>query len=287
MLKTNRMKKIITFLLFVATININAQITLEKFYPTGGLSYDDLRLIKLSSSGYKYAISDNTKITLYNLNHTLFKTINFPTLPGGLSSSGPPEVFYISEELFNTNPADIEYFIQYIDGTNSIFHCGVADELGNFLLYKDSAAVNGVKKEGREGFISYTTSGTKMMISQNKNTTSGAWVYSLPGTLPCQDCSNGTTSSRTEINNMQGNSITNYPNPTKNETTVAYDLPQGVSSADLVFYTITGQEVKRFKVTNAFKDILISTADLEAGTYYYQLLAPGANSAGKKMIVIK
>jgi len=115
-----------------------------------------------------------------------------------------------------------------------------------------------------------------------------AFVYSLPGTLPCSDCANGLTGSRTMANNnMQGSEILNYPNPTKNETTVAYDLPQGVTNADLVFYNITGQEVKRFKVTNAFKDILISTADLEAGTYYYQLQAPGANSAGKKMIVIK
>jgi hypothetical protein len=68
---------------------------------------------------------------------------------------------------------------------------------------------------------------------------------------------------------------------------VQYTLPQGITTAELVFYSIQGVEVKRFQVTNAFNDVLISTADLEAGTYYYQIQAANGYSAGKKMIVIR
>ena len=50
---------------------------------------------------------------------------------------------------------------------------------------------------------------------------------------------------------------------------------------------MTGREVKRYKVSNAFKDILISTDELAAGTYYYQLQTTSGFKAGKKMIVIK
>lgn len=278
------MKKIITILLFVVTISSNAQITLETTYPTGGVNY--LRLVKLSSSGDKYVINDNTTITLYNLNHTVFKTITIPTFSTGINHC---QIYYLSEELFNTNSADVEYFINYTGTTNqSLGHCAVVDELGNILFARDSTVISGGLGYGNEDFIVPTANGTKMIIWSNLYTNNNGWVYSLPGTLPCHDCTNGVTSSRTTVNNnLQANEIKNYPNPATNETTVAYSLPQGVTNADLVFYNITGQEVKRFKVTNAFKDILISTADLEAGTYYYQIQAPGINSSGKKMVVIK
>ena len=41
------------------------------------------------------------------------------------------------------------------------------------------------------------------------------------------------------------------------------------------------------KVTNAFHDIIISTAELDAGTYYYQLQTASGFKAGKKMVVVK
>ena len=57
----------------------------------------------------------------------------------------------------------------------------------------------------------------------------------------------------------------------KGQTTIEYNLPHDITSADLIFFTTTGQEVKRFKVTNTFHYILISTDDLDAGTYYFQI----------------
>lgn len=275
------MKKLLTLLLFATCISANAQITFENSYPPPTFN-TFLRLVKLSSSGYKYAQYDTTAITIYNLNHTLYKTINIPASAGGFGNPINLEVSYISEELFNTNPGDIEYFLYY-PGTTYNGHCRVYDEAGNVLFSKDTVQLNlSYGDYGYKEFVSYTTTGYKMIVYGNTTC-----VYALPGTLPCNDCGNGLAGSRTSAdNNIQGN-ILNYPNPAKNETTVAYDLPNGLTSADLVFYNITGQEVKRFKVTNAFKDILVSTADLEAGTYYYQLQAAGANSTGKKMIVIR
>lgn len=284
-IKQATVKKLLTAIMLTAFVSTYAQISLENHYSAGGLSQGYLRLIKLSSSGYKYAINDQTKITLYNLNHSLWKTISFPSLTGGVGSM--PQVFYISEELFNTNPADIEYFVIYTD-TNMfpIGHSAVIDETGNVLVSKDTTQIQGVSHYGNEDFISYTPVGVKMIIWQEN--TKGAWVYSLPGTLPCHDCTNGTTTGiMTGNNGTNTERLMSYPNPTSGLTTIEYVLPQGSVVAELVFYTLTGQEVKRFKVTNAFHNILISTADLDAGTYYYQLQTADGFKATKKMAVLK
>lgn len=283
------MKKLLPFLLLLVTLSLHAQISFENNYPNGGVSTfpnnNYLRLIKLSTSGYKYAMNNQTTLTLYNLNHTVFKTISIPPITGTLScSSCNPNVFYISETLFDTNPSTVEYFFFYSTQV-SVGHVRVYDELGNTLFSKDSVNYQGSVNYGNEEFISYTPSGAKMIIFGQY---SGAFVYSLPGTLPCHDCTNGITTSIVKNNDgVSTQNISNYPNPAAGQTTIEYILPQGTTIADLVFYNVTGQEVKRFKVTNAFHDIVINTSDLDAGTYYYQLLTNEGFKAGKKMVVVK
>lgn len=275
------MKKLIVLLLITVSINSFAQITLEHSYPMDG-AY--LRLVKLSSSGYKYVANDTNSIYLYNLNHTVFRTISIPHSPGELTY-GHFYPMYISEELFNTNPADIEYLLCINPGAYT--KCRIYNEAGNLLFSQDSIYINAndIFGVGNEYFVSYTPSGYKMILIKMNV---GNQVYSLPGFLPCQDCTNSVvTSLVTENNGNKSGNISNYPNPNKGETTIEYTLPQGTTTADLVIYNLTGQELKRYKVTNAFHDILISTNELDAGTYYYQIQTTTGFSAGKKMIVIK
>lgn len=263
------------------TFCANAQITLENIYPSGNITDDFLRIVKLSSSGYKYFINDKTTITLYNLNHTVYKTIIFPTLPGGVSSSSKVEVFYLSESLFDTDTSDIEYFVYYRD-PSSICHSAVLDEYGNLLLSKDSTYLT-VNSYFDVNFISNTNKGVKMIIYQLSGK---ANVYSLPGNLTCEECNSGFIA--IPDNNFESGSISNpFPNPSSNQTIIEYVLPQGINKADIVFYNMTGQEIKRYKVTSAFKNINISTQEFSSGTYFYQIQASNGFIAGKKMVVIK
>jgi type IX secretion system substrate protein len=216
------------------------------------------------------------------LNHTVFQTIVIPTLNPPTHGYGV-NIYYISEALFDTNPSNIEYFLSYFDN-NSIWHCKVFDQSGNTLFSKDSVSYEDSQYDVYN-FITYTSSGVKMILYNGIS--GGASVYSLPGTLPCNDCTGGQVTALKTNGNTPNVGISNYPNPASNQTTVQYSLPQGITAADLVFYSIQGVEVKRFQVTNAFTDILISTSDLESGTYYYQIQAANGYSAGKKMIVIK
>jgi sugar lactone lactonase YvrE len=177
---------------------------------------------------------------------------------------------------------------------------GIAfDAVGN--VYIADGGNNQIRMVNTNGIISTVVGSEPIGYSGDGGLATNALLnspagitFDAVGNLFIADGGNSVIRKVTNVGQMGISEFTNkneqinmYPNPAKNETTVAYDLPQGVTTADLVFYNITGQEVKRFKVSNAFKDILISTADLEAGTYYYQLQAAGANSAGKKMIIIK
>ncbi len=78
-----------------------------------------------------------------------------------------------------------------------------------------------------------------------------------------------------------------YPNPTNNTTTIDYTLPAGSNEGEIVFYNLQGAEVKRFKVDKTFSTLLVSTADIAAGTYLYQLQTSVVSTEGKKMVVIK
>ena len=78
-----------------------------------------------------------------------------------------------------------------------------------------------------------------------------------------------------------------YPNTTNNSTRIDYTFPSGVNEGQIVFYDLQGKEIKRFKVDKTFDHLLISTSDIPAGTYFYQLQTANQSSAGKKMVVIK
>jgi hypothetical protein len=88
-----------------------------------------------------------------------------------------------------------------------------------------------------------------------------------------------------QIDNQIGLS-NSYPNPAIISTRIDYELPNGVNEGVIVFYNLQGNEVKRFKVDRTFNTLLISTKDIAAGTYYYQLQTSGESSGGKKMVVI-
>ncbi len=280
------MKNILLIYLIVFGINTNAQINLEQTYSVNPTFGHNFSLVNFTSAGYKYAQvnPDSSFIKLFNLNHSLYKTIIVPPQP-------KPQykflVFYLSDELFNTNSSDIEYVLENRDSSNNE-QITIYDEFGNMLFKK--TYINwqfGYEFGLYSGPIRYTSSGVKLILFSAYD--SSSYVYSLPGSLPCHDCSNGVVTSIATAGGgtAQSEKISNYPNPSVGQTTVEYNLPKGVTTADLVFYNMTGQEVKRFKVTNAFHDIIISTTDLDAGTYYYQIQTATGFNAGKKMVVIK
>src|SRR6185369_1363143 len=103
-------------------------------------------------------------------------------------------------------------------------------------------------------------------------------------------CSNGVYTGNIVGSSPNDNrySLSNpYPNPTSNLTRIDYQLPNGVKQGEIVFFNMSGTEVKRFKVTSTFSFINVSAKDLPSGTYYYALETSSGKSEGKKMVVIR
>ena len=243
------------------------------------------------SLGYKYAsckqVGHNSGvINLYNLNHSLYKSITIPPLPHNINGSNA-YVFYISDSLFNVNTANIEYLVDYQD-TDFVSHIYVFDDTGNTIFSKDSAVAQLSWPDPYREFVFYTPNGYKMILFQSTNN-NATYVYNLPGALPCSECSNGNLVSSVapglRINN--GSLMDAYPNPAKNSTTINYELPDGINQGALVFYDLQGKEIKTFTVDRTFNSILVSTADLSAGTYLYVLRAGDNYVGSKKMVIIK
>ncbi|HEX7413468.1 MAG TPA: T9SS type A sorting domain-containing protein, partial [Bacteroidia bacterium] len=164
--------------------------------------------------------------------------------------------------------------------SGTLFTTGIYNEDG-ILLFSDTGAAQIMPNEPLQQYPIYnTTSNGTIMILSYRNWQ--AKVFSLAGTLTTAiDRANAQLVSN-------GASVANpRPNPTNNTTTIEYTLPQGTNQAELVFYSIQGIEVKRFKVDNTFSSLLISTADIAAGTYYYNLQVGGNASGSKKMVVVK
>jgi len=282
------MKKFILIALLAFGINAKAQITLEQTYSNGGINNENLRFIQLTT-GTKYALVDSAalQVSIYNLNHSLYKAVTIPSQNG----FNMWWVYFITDKLFDTDSTDIDYLIARYSTTTSLYSIKIYEESGNTLFTLDSAYVGGWGGVYSPKTIFNTDSGTKMILSGTgpPNGTSWSKVYSLPGSLTCGSCGSiyGPLVSNGD-NTVVRSCLTNpYPNPTNSTTRIDYVFPSGVNEGEIVFYDLQGKEIKRFKVDKTFDHLLISTADIPAGTYFFQLQTSNQASEGKKMVVIK
>ena len=276
------MKKLMPVLLLL-NLTAHAQIVFENTYSNSLPGFGQLGVVNLSASGYKYMISDTAQITLYNLNHSVFRTIQIPAQNDMYYPTF--RVLYVSEELFNLNPGDIEFMITYQSNSTNEYRIRVYNEAGNLEFGRDSFLVQTMLGYGlQQTGIMYTSSGVKMIITHQ--VTYAAEVYSLPGSLPCNECSGGV------ISGIQGQTFSEtqkigdpYPNPTNGTTTIPYELPEGVNTGTLIIYDLLGREVKRYTVTGAFSTLEIQSGELAPGTYQYNLVTSQRIIPGKRIVV--
>jgi hypothetical protein len=253
-------------------LHIKAQITQEETYPTLAGAY------KLDVSGVKYLVDStnniNFNLKLYNTDHTLFKSINFPNPYPNFSTHN---ISYLSENLFDTD-AGIEFAVTFINAPNG-FRFVIFNEDGTILFNRNKAEPAGVatsfNSNGPYLGIIPTLDGTKMIL-QTHNPTSRI-VYSLPGTLPCWECNGGFTGNRPgDSNTIQEWNSNIYPNPSSDETKIEYTLPVDCKTATLTIFSMEGKIMKSYTITSDFNYILLYNNDLPSGTYYYQITNPNS-----------
>ncbi len=290
------MKRASFILGLLISLTLNSQINLENTYPSTS-SLTAMSVVRLTKSGYKYVYTDNVAKTvkLYNLNHSLWKTMTM-TVPSGAT------LFFgagnISDSLFNTD-AQIEYTYSYwitnYTTTPATFTSGayVMSESGTPLLHIPQCRILSVANTG-------TANGWKLLASvdsANKMAVREHRVYSLVGGLP-MNTSTGTSTivnppppPNPTITTIIGETTSNpvymsapIPNPTMGKSVIAYQLPQGQVQSEIVIFDINGKELKRYVVDGNFNTLELDNSDLSSGTYLYQMQG---TSEPKKLLIVK
>ncbi len=251
------------------TFDANAQMTLIQRDNSAWY----MEVVNLKLSGKKYMTFDNanSQVRFYNLNHSLWKTINLPPTIGGLTRSPFNVPLYPSENLFKLdNKVDMAVIysssVVIIDETGAVIN--TIDSVQGITIYNAGMTT--------DSFVAIAT-GTAGFSS----------VYLLPGTIPCNLCGNGLGLAKALHSDDNGDLSDPAPNPSSSQTKLTYTLPEGSSKGEISIYSANGELVKTYKVDKTFSYITIDNSILPAGIYYYNLIADGNVTMTKKMLVIK
>jgi hypothetical protein len=283
------MKKVFLFILILLKFNVNAQITLNHIYDTASTNSslflpNQLMIVNFEISGYKYVkINRNLdEIQIYSMSHSLIKVISYASFPQACNAV--PNILYLSEQLFDTdNAIEFMYVITDCPGVTKTY---IYKEDGT-LLFSDIASPSILLNFEQQQYPIYNTNqGTKMILSYSNGQ---AKVFNLPGSLLCNNPCNNSLTTGINSSEIKNNILLSnpHPNPAISSTTIDYTLPENVQKGEIVFYDVRGVEIKRFSVDKTFSSLLISTNDIAAGTYYYQLQIIGTVAAAKKLVIIK
>lgn len=94
------------------------------------------------------------------------------------------------------------------------------------------------------------------------------------------------TNQQLQLNSMGDVKLSqNTPNPSSNSTTIDYELPKQMNTADLVVFDLKGQEMDRQAIGSGAGSALVNTTNWPAGVYVYAVVVEGKTLARKKMTV--
>ncbi len=298
------MKTKITLLLtfLVSFGNLNAQITLEKTGVSNSFNceisfYDNDGNTKfLKSDNYlknNGVVEKNGSIfTILNEDLSIYKTVNFPT-----STIDGSKYYIVSIELHDFELFDPQGFQKELYATTNYFN---SDAKIEFLIrYEYYNSVNDrivyCKLINEDGVVIKTfggnpvglgNSGRFVVSGENSNQSDSLFIVK-PGILPCYTCKSQTAGMSPITQSTKLLDIQSVPNPTNGFVTLNYTLPENVTEGQIYFYSQQGEKLKEFKVHNDINQIGFHTGEYSPGIYFYELVANGLTSGGKKMVVIK
>jgi hypothetical protein len=79
----------------------------------------------------------------------------------------------------------------------------------------------------------------------------------------------------------------NVPNPTGNNTTISYYLPDNISNSQIIISDVKGSTIKTYTTSRGIGQISLRNSELPAGVYNYTLYANDKIIDSKQMIISK
>jgi hypothetical protein len=273
-LNFNKMKKYFTILFLTLALKSSGQVTLENIYLNSISVPSFLMFAQLDSVTYKYILFDhlNSQFTIYNLDHSIYLNVLIPITY--VAGSSQYQIAYVTKSLFDCDTSNIEYALSFLGNggpTSYPKHFYVYRTDGTQLTDIDSCCFMNYSDGWKYGPlynrpIVRTPVGSKLIL---RCLDGGTRVYSVCGNLPssCDDDLSLLVEGSPE-RHILGNA---FPNPTHNQITIPFSLPDNEKNGIIKIYDINGMEIKTFRVDRNFNSIVLSTSELSSGTYYYQL----------------
>lgn len=277
-------KSVLFFVFYVMFLGLKAQITFDATYQNASRK---LYMVNLEYSGMKYLIKNedpnNRFISLYNLNHSLWKSININSLPTTTYVSGvqttitvyPYDLLYVSEKIFDCDSL-LEFMYVTLGGPTFKWFTGIYNESLTPLLIADSMAPIVIFNVPLQFKPIYNTPvGTKLILSHSDGT---AKVFTLP-------CAISSTTGLEYNLNLYSTSFDVYPNPSYYSVNVHYELSGSAKSGLIQISDLSGKVIKSYQVDNTFSDLLLSREDIPPGVYIYSLIENGFVKSSKKIVL--
>jgi len=269
------MKKLIFCLLILTIKESYSQITLD-FQS----SLDNLYPVKLTDTETKYCLLDqvtlnyNRTFTLYNLDGTFYKTIQMPPKPDTTASVGYFPM-YISRTLFDTDPSNIEYIVEY-----------EWDSLNNSSYYQHKSQV--IREDGT--ILLDEMNGRSFFFGQVYSTEEGAKLmiggYYYANGTPCEYT--------TKVFNLPGELLTNsedksqlapslmlYPNPNNGSFYIKFNS-NIATDHHIELYSPNGKLIDTYQSSG--NPTHITNLGLSDGMYLINTRSKRMNSTTKMLI---
>lgn len=250
--------------------------------------------VKLSSSGHKYmllgagntwsAIAQTQQLKLCNLDGSVFKTLAVPSKPS--STALIVGIYYISDTLFDTDPATIEYLIVWdcIDmssqPTGPRTKTQVVREDGTILLDEDHAFTMELFTTGKYYSVFKTEQGTRLELLYAIQIGGPNWqypgckIFKLPGGYPV-----GINPNAKETSGFVDYKL--FPNPSSNGFSI---VNQGSAGLNLEFYSLDGKKIKTYDVG---PDMKVPDLGLPGGEYIIRANDQQTKQTFTKKIIIE
>ncbi|MBL8001907.1 MAG: T9SS type A sorting domain-containing protein [Flavobacteriales bacterium] len=272
---------ILTLALVVSTELAHAQITLL------GTANQTLQVRRsLVSAGTKFLKADTASLTLYNLDFSTFLTINYPPAPAGYTYSGEMRALYITEALFDNDPATVEV-IALLKFQNQLKGMRVIRQDGS-VLFEDLNYWVGLTA-GSHGLndspaIFTAEDGNTYMVLTNGSAGNSTKLYQLPGNLPCLAC-DGTISGFADNGSVESGNLVLYPNPSTTELNLRYPIDTEPGS-EIRIIDLQGRIVIAAR-TNAEGSNVLSLNELAQGQYICTIITSNGPTRSATFSVVR
>lgn len=245
----------------------------------------------LPEAGVKLYSRGSGSITLYNLDLTVYATINYPALPAGYTYF---DVLYFTESTFDNDPTTIELMMLTQDASTPMAISGTR------VIREDGTVVFDDLTHGFSGTGGYHELNSKpplfvgedgvtyMLLTNYPMVNPGeSKLYQLPGNLPCIDCT-GTHAIATGTEEIGGGTatLTLYPNPATDRIRVESKLPVSSEPARLMITDALGQVVDIVALDQRGNGTF-SMAGRASGSYTCSLVIHGRVVAAEPLVLMQ